>query len=88
MPTAGEMEQARRFVALHQAGRDCDIPYEGMELTTVVAESLRMQQLEHGPESFPLRLTAVAFGPVVLLGIPGEPFTGIGRAVKEAPNTP
>lgn len=83
MPTAGEMEQARRFVALHQAGRDCDIPYEGMELTTVVAESLRMQQLEHGPESFPLRLTAVAFGPVVLLGIPGEPFTGIGRAVKE-----
>ncbi|MCI8525014.1 MAG: hypothetical protein HFF17_03645 [Oscillospiraceae bacterium] len=88
MPTAEEMVQASRFVALHQAGRDCDIPFEGMELTTVVAESLRMQQLEHGPESFPLRLTAVAFGPIALLGIPGEPFTGIGLAVKAGSKFP
>lgn len=83
MPTAAEMEQANRFVALHEAGRDCDIPYKGMELTTVVAESLRMKKLEHGPESFPMYLGALAIGPVVLVAIPGEPFTGIGRAIKE-----
>lgn len=83
MPTAEEMVQANEFLALHDAGRDCDIPYEGMELTTVVAESLRMKQLEHGPESFSLRLTALAIGPVVMLAIPGEPFTGIGRGIKD-----
>ena len=82
MPTAEELVQATRFVELHEADRDCDIPYEGMELTTVVAESLRMKQLEHGPESFSLRLTALAFGPVVMIAIPGEPFTGIGVALK------
>ena len=82
MPTAEELVQATKFVELHEAGRDCDIPFEGMELTTVVAESLRMKQLEHGPETFSLRLTALAIGPIVMLAIPGEPFTGIGRAVK------
>ncbi len=83
MPTAEELVQATKFVELHEAGRDCDIPYEGMELTTVVAESLRMKQLEHGPETFSLRLTALAIGPIVMLAIPGEPFTGIGRAIKK-----
>jgi len=82
MPTAEELMQATKYVELHLADRDCDIPYEGMELTTVVAESLRMKQLEYGPESFPLRLSAISLGPIVMLAIPGEPFTGIGRAVK------
>lgn len=82
LPTAEELAQAERYVALHLSGRDCDIPFEGMELTTVVAEALRMQRLAKGPENFSLRLGAVAFGPVALLGIPGEPFTGVGLAVK------
>ena len=29
-------------------------------------------------------LTSVAIGNVALIGIPGEPFTGIGRGLKEA----
>ena len=82
MPKPEDMPQARMFAELHNSGRDCDIPYEGMALTTVVAESLRMLRLEHGPETFPLHLTAVAFGPIVMIGIPGEPFTGIGTALK------
>lgn len=84
MPTPSEMEQAHRFKELHEAGRDAEIPYKGMELTTVVAESLRMVRLEHGPEAFPMTFTAVAVGNVALFGIPGEPFNGIGRALKEA----
>jgi hypothetical protein len=28
-------------------------------------------------------LSGLSLGPVALLGIPGEPFTGIGRALKE-----
>ncbi len=88
MPTAEELKQAYKYVELHEAGRDCDIPFEGMELTTVVAESIRMKNLEHGPEFYPTQLTAIAFGPVAILAIPGEPFTGIGRAIKAASNFP
>ena len=42
-----------------------------------------MLRLEHGPESFDMDLVGIAIGPVVMLGIPGEPFTGIGRGLKE-----
>ena len=56
-----------------------------MALTTVVAEAERMLRLEHGPSAFTMPLTAVAIGDVALIGLPGEPFTGIGRALKEAP---
>ena len=60
-----------------------EIPYKGMQLTTVVAEALRILRLRNGPEGFDLPLTAISVGPAVLVGIPGEPFTGIGRGIKE-----
>ena len=85
MPRPEKMENARRIVALHEAGRDDLIPEEGMGITTVVSEALRMVRLEHGPESFPLLLSAAAIGSVALFGIPGEPFTGIGRGIKKTP---
>ena len=69
---------------LHLAGRDAELPYGGMELTTVVAEAARMVELEHGPESFTISLAGIALGNVVLVGIPGEPFTGVGRGLKAA----
>ncbi|NLB40898.1 MAG: hypothetical protein GX815_01305, partial [Clostridiales bacterium] len=34
-------------------------------------------------DSFTLPLTAIRFGDVSLAGIPGEPFTDIGRGIKE-----
>lgn len=83
MPKAEDMEEAYRINALHQAGKDDELPYTGMMLTTVVAEAERMIRLEHGPESFDMELSAIAIGDVVMIGIPGEPFTGIGRALKE-----
>ncbi|MBE5868508.1 MAG: hypothetical protein E7293_06055 [Lachnospiraceae bacterium] len=84
MPDPKDMPEAYRIDALHQAGKDEEIPYTGMMLTTVVAEAGRMIRLEHGPESFDMMLSGIAIGDVVLLGIPGEPFTGIGRGLKEA----
>jgi len=66
------------------AGKDHELPYTGMMLTTVVAEAGRMVRLENGPDSFNMPLTGVAIGNVALIGIPGEPFTGIGRGLKEA----
>ena len=84
MPDPADMPEAHRINDLHNAGKDSEIPYEGMMLTTVVAEAGRMVRLEHGPESFPLLLSAIRMGDVVFSGIPGEPFTGIGRGIKAA----
>ena len=80
-----DLPLAHKYKELHDAGRENEIPYTAMELTTVVAEALRMCRLEHGPEFFNLGLTGVQIGPVALLGIPGEPFTDIGVGIKEAP---
>ena len=84
MPKPEDMAEAHRINDLHNAGKDAELPYEGMMLTTVVAEAGRMVRLEHGPESFPMILSGIAIGDVAIAGIPGEPFTGIGRGLKEA----
>lgn len=84
MPRPEDMELAHRYNELHLAGKDSEIPFKGMELTTVVAEAGRMVRLENGPESFPLNLYGVAVGNVGFISIPGEGFTGIGRGLKEA----
>ena len=84
MPKPEDMPLAHKYNDLHKAGKDEEIPFKAMELTTVVAEAARMVQLEHGPQFFPVSLSAVAIGNVSLLGIPGEPFNGVGLGLKEA----
>lgn len=84
MPKPEELPLAHQYNDLHEAGRDNEIPFTAMELTTVVAEAARMCRLEHGPEYFELDLMGVQIGPVAMVGIPGEPFTDIGVGIKEA----
>ena len=84
-PKPKEMPLARKYKELHDAGRDDLIPYEAMELTTVVAEASRMCRLENGPYDFPAELMAIRIGDLVLSTIPGEPFTNIGERIKEIP---
>lgn len=84
MPTAEQLPLAHKYKELHDAGRDDLIPYEAMELTTVVAEAIRMCELENGPEFIDLTLTGVRIGNVALVGIPGEPFTDVGVEIKKA----
>ena len=81
--TPEDLPLAERYIALHEAGRETEIPYTGMEYVTAVARAYRIKELENGPDSFTLYLNAVRFGDVVFSGIPGEPFTDIGRAVKD-----
>ncbi len=83
VPDKKDLPLAHKYKELHEAGRDCDIPYEAMELTTVVAEAMRMCRLENGPEYFDMPLIGIRFGKVAFVGIPGEPFTDIGVAVKD-----
>lgn len=84
MPMPEDLPLAHKYKELHDAGRDDLIPYTAMELTTVVAEALRMCELEHGPEFIELTLTGIRIGNVALVGIPGEPFTDVGVRIKEA----
>ena len=84
LPDPAELPEAKRINELHLAGRDAELPYSGMMLTTVVADAARKVRLENSPEAFEMALSAIAIGPVVMLGIPGEPFTGVGRALKKA----
>ena len=84
MPKKKDVPEARRINDLHKAGRDSELPYTGMLLTTVVAEAARMVLLENGPAAFPAVLSGITVGPVALIGIPGEPFTNVGRRLKEA----
>ena len=85
MPTPEQLPLAKEYKAYHDAGRDDLIPFTAMELTTVVAEAIRMCELENGPEDFTVRLTGIKLGPVAMVGIPGEPFTDVGVQIKDTP---
>ena len=81
--SAKELEWAKDVWAKHNAGRDAELPWKGMELTTEVARARRIIRLENGPDSFDLPLFGIAIGKVLAFGgFPGEPFNDIGKAVK------
>ena len=83
MPTPEEMPLARKYYELHKEGRDDEIPFKGMELTTVIADSNRKVRLENGPEFFDLTISGLAVGKVALVGYPAEPFNAVGEGVKD-----
>ena len=83
-PDPKDLPLAHKYNDLHNAGKDDEIPFEAMMLTTVVAEAARMVRLENAPDTFPLLFSALKLGNVAFFGVPGEPFTGVGRGVKLA----
>ena len=78
-----KLEEARRIKKLYETGRTDELPYTDMELTTVVAEAVRICELENGPESFEFVLSALRIGELTLAGMPGECFTEIGRRIEK-----
>lgn len=85
VPTPEELPIAIKYNDLHKAGRDDEIPFGGMALTTVLADAARKVRLKDGPEFFELSLTAIAIGNIAFIGIPGEPFSKIGIELKKNP---
>ena len=79
-----DMEKAHLYARLHKEGRDDEIPFKAMELTTAIANANRLVRLENGPDFFRLELTGLRIGSVAFVGFPGEPFTDIGRQTKTA----
>ena len=76
------LAEAEKICELHNAGRDSELPYEKMELTTAVAEANRIVKLKDGPDAFNYVLSALRLGDVVLAGLPGECFVDIGRTIE------
>ncbi len=80
------LEEATKIQELYKAGRTEELPYKGMELTTVLAESKRIVNLANGPDSFTYRFSSMNIGDFAIAGFAGEPFTEIGKRVfKESP---
>lgn len=80
------LEEATKIQELYKAGRANELPYKGMELTTVLAESKRIVRLANGPDSFTFRFSCMNIGEFAIAGFAGEPFTEIGKRVfAEAP---
>lgn len=70
VPKPEDMPRAREYKRLHEEGRDDLIPYTAMELTTVVAEALRMCRMENGPKDIHLVLTGLKIGSVAFRRYP------------------
>ena len=81
--TPEELVTAHEIIDMHNAGRDAELPYKGMMLTTMLAKSTRMIMLENVPDTLPMYFSAISLGKVGFFGIPGEPFTAIGSSLKE-----
>ena len=79
-----KLEEAKRIKELYDSGREDELPYKNMELTTAVAEAKRIVFLATGPESYSYTLTALAIGDVVFAGLPGEPFAEIGMRISDS----
>ena len=75
------LDEARKINELYSSGRANELPYDGMELTTIVAEAERIINLSNGPESFEFVLSALKIGDLVFGALPGEPFTEIANRI-------
>ena len=75
---------AHKYNDLHKAGKDEEIPFKAMMLTTVVAEAGRIVALENAPDTSTMLFTAISVGNIAFIGIPGEPFNEIGKGLKTA----
>lgn len=83
VPDKKDLPLAHKYAELHEQGRDDLIPYKAMELTTVVAEAMRMVDLENSPKETQMSMTALRIGNIAMVGIAGEPFTEIGVKIKD-----
>lgn len=83
MPDPEDLPRARQIIQWHNEGQDDLYAPDKRMRTTILSEASRMLRLEHGPATRTLTVSAIRVGPAVFVGIPGEPFNGIGLGLKE-----
>ena len=79
-----EVPLASQYYYAYESGKLEDIPFTGKKLEDVVAESGRILRLAYGPNEYQLELGCIMLGKVALIGLPGDAFSGIGSALKQA----
>lgn len=79
-----DIEEALRISKIYnEQGSEAAVPdLVGMRRTQVLAKATRIVRLMNMPDYTELTVFAVAVGDVVFGGIPGEPFSEIGRIFK------
>ena len=82
MATPKELSEARRLMKLYNEKGLFALPGDEMEQNTLYYEAKRMLDFENGPETIDIQISAVAIGPVVLIGAPGESFVDTGLTLK------
>lgn len=75
--TAEELVWAKEIVARHEAGD----PLKELPKNTI-NKAQRIVNLDGGPDADTLPVSAIRIGPAVFVGLPGEPFNGIGEGLK------
>lgn len=75
------LELARIY---HEKGSEAALPdVKGMLRTEMIAKATRIEKMQEMPDTKDLTVTALSVGDMVFAGFPGEPFTDMGRRVKE-----
>lgn len=85
-PKPEEVPEARRLYEMRLNGATMKQIFpdvEGMMRVTLLSEARRIVRWADGPDLYPMPLTGIAIGPVAFIGVPGEPFTGIGLSLKD-----
>jgi len=77
-------EEALRIAQLYKENRHHELPYDGMQLVTVVANAERIVRMKSAPDFFKYEFFGMVLGELAFLGIPGEVFTDIGNRIREA----
>lgn len=83
--TPEQLPEAHRIMDIYNTQGIRALPLSGSARAAIVAEARRMVSLENGPDFYPVRISAVAIGNVAMVGLPCEPFTSLGLALKQAP---
>ena len=77
------LQWAEKVWAKHEAGKDAELPWKGMELTTEVARAGRIIRMSKHADFHDLPIWGISIGKSVAFGaFPGEPFNDIGKLVK------
>ena len=80
IPAAVELAERYYKYGLDVALPESNVP--GMSRAEIISKATRIYQMMSMPENKELIVTAVSVGDVVFVGFPGEPFTEVGRQVK------
>lgn len=83
--TPDQLPEAEAIVArFHEGGIEHALPdVGGMLRTSLLAQARRIVDLKDAPDTRDVVLSGIRVGDVAFAGFPGEPFTNMGRGVKE-----